>query len=350
MKNKILCLLLALSLCGCQSLPESPVGAQPEVKELTLAIPKGSNELLKEVSRELSRRAVDFAENSLTIEIVEKENIWEALEDGSADLVVCENSRLLDDAEKLGELVYPEVFVLEELSEEELQLLPEPVLEGPASMLAMLDYPYFFRDADCIIGGGNDAAVLAALNYSLPEDFGMELKRLTYGGVYHWMTNDWETLETYLLEYSPSQMINALMEQGEPLRNLWGRLPDGEVYIREVDLSSTNADLSDKTLLLSGERRKLIGIYSNPETMAELSPIEQAAVEEAIVYSGGYSRTLADDQQETIMRQLEEQNISMVEVNINEWYAAFQKLYRSGNCEVNSDLADLLWDKTERFH
>lgn len=350
MKKKILCLLMALLLCGCQSLPEVPVGVRPEVKELTLAIPKGSNELLKEVSRELSRRAVDFAENSLTIEIVEEENIWEVLEDGSADLVICENSRLLKDAEKQEDLIYPEVFVLEELSEEEQKWLPEPVLEGSASMLAMLDYPYFFRDEGCIIGGGNDASMLAALNHSLPEDFGMELKRLTYSGVYHWVTNDWSALESYLLEYSPSQLISVWREQGEPLRDPWGRLPDGKVYIREVDLSSTNMDLSDKTLLLSGERRKLIGIYSNPETIAKLSAKEQAAVEEAIVFSGGYSRTLADDQQKTIMRQLEEQNISMIEVDIDAWYEAFQKLYRSGNCEVNSDLAQLLWNKTERFH
>ena len=74
MKRAVLCVLMAL-LCGCQSLPANPIRSDDQPVELTLAIPKGSSELVREVARELSRRAEDFAENSLSVEIVEAEDI-----------------------------------------------------------------------------------------------------------------------------------------------------------------------------------------------------------------------------------------------------------------------------------
>lgn len=344
MKKQILAVLLAFLLCGCESLPAKTTDLYAtQQKELTLAIPKGSTELLKEVARELSRRAEDFAEQSLTIEVVEQENIWAVLEDGTADLVVCENSQALLNAEKLGDLIYP---FAEEKEEEEKTA---PVLEGRAAMLAMLNYPYFFRNGDCVISGGNDYEVLAALNYSLSDDFGMELKRIGYCGVSYLLTNDWESLDAYLLEKEPGQLVQELQEQGEPLNNLWGRLQDSQINLWEIDLTESNTDLSNKTLLLGGERRNLLTIYANPEQLAELSAKEQAAVEEAIVYSGGYSRTLVEDQQESIMEQLKEQDIAMVELDLDLWYETFQKRYRSGNSEINSEFAELLWDKTERL-
>lgn len=351
-KKAIISLVLSLSLCGCQgwSLPETVVKEQTEVQELTLAIPSESTEMFREVARELSRRAMDFADNSLSIEIVEAKNIWEVLREGSADLAVCENRRALQDAESLGDLNYPEVYVKEEVSEEEQVSREIPQIRGEAAMFAMLDYPFFFRDGECIIGGGNNADVLAALNHSLPEDFGMELQRLSFNGAYHWVTNNYEQLESYLLEYSISDLIQRFVAQGEPLRAPWTRLEDEGLYIREVDLTNTKTDLSEKTLLLNGGRYKIIDIFANPESLSQLTAKQQAAIEEAIVYSGGYSKTLADDHQATILRQLEEDAVTMVSIDIDEWYTAFQKLYRSGSCEINADFAELLWDKTERFH
>ncbi len=350
-KKTFISLVLALSLCGCQdvNLPEPVVREQIQVQELTLAIPKGCTEMFREVARELSRRAVDFAENTLSIEIVEAENIWLVLEEGSADLVVCENSKAMQDAEGIGALIYPEPLVQEE-ENEEVQQQEAPQLQGDAALFAMLDYPFFFRDGECITDGGSNADVLAALNHSLPDDFAMELERLSFNGVYHWVTNDYEQLENYLLEYSASDLIQRFLDQGEPLRDPWTRLEEDGLYVREVDLTNTKTDFSERTLLLSGERRKIIDIFSNPETLSQLTAKQQAAIEEAIVYSGGYSKTLTDDQQATILRQLEEEAVVMVEVDIDEWYDAFQKIYRSGDSEVNADFADLLWEKTERFH
>lgn len=351
-KKAIISLVLAVSLCGCQgwTLPEATIREQAEVQELTLAIPKGSTEMFCEIARELSRRAVDFAENSLSIEIVEAENIWQVLQEGSADLVVCENSKAMEDAEALGDLIYPRTYTATELTEEELLQLDVPQIHGDAAMFSMLDYPFFFRDGECVIGGGSNEDVLAALNYSLPDDFAMELQRLSFNGVYHWVTNDYELLESYLLEYGASDLIQRFLVQGESLRDPWTRLEEEGLYIREVDLTNTNTDLAEKTLLLSGGRWKIIDIFSNPETLSKLTAKQQAAIEEAIVYSGGYSKTLADDQQATVLRQLEESAVTMLPIDIDEWYSAFQKIYRSGDSEINADFADLLWEKTERFH
>ena len=350
-KNAIISLFMAMSLCACEGLPlsEPVIREQLEVQELTLAIPKGSTEIFREVARELSRRAVDFAENSLSVDIVEVENIWEVLQDGSVDLVVCENKKAMQDAEKLGELIYPEPHTAENTGEES-QIVEKPQILGDAAMFAMLDYPFFFHDGDCIIGGGSNEDVLSALNYSLPDYFPMELKRLSYNGAYHWMTNDYEQLEGYLFEYGVSELLQRFIDQGESLRDPWTRLEDGGLYIREVDLTNAKTDISERTLLLGGGRWKIIDIFVNPETLSKLTEKQQAAIEEAIVYSGGYSKTLSDDQQATILRQLEEGAVEMYPVDTDQWYDTFQRIYCSGESEVNADLANLLMEKTERFH
>ena len=97
MKKSLLCVLMAL-LCSCSSLPVEVAGNRAELRELILAVPKDSDELLNEVARELARRAEDFAENSLSVEIVECENIWRSMNSGQADLVVCSNEQLLSAA------------------------------------------------------------------------------------------------------------------------------------------------------------------------------------------------------------------------------------------------------------
>ncbi len=348
----ILTVLFSLQLCGCQKLPAKPVDLEQEAVELTLAIPKNSSSILREVAQELARRAEDFTGNSLTVNIVEKDNIWDAAERGSVDLLVCENSRLLKTAEKSGELIYPD---LPEPSEEttgvagETAYLPLSDIEGGAAMLAMLEYPYFFREGECVLGGANDPQFLAALNHSLPEDMAMELKRISYSGCYHWLTGDHETLELYLSDKSSRDVLRAQIT-GESLRDPFGYLGDSEVYVREVDLSDSKADLSDKTLLLSGARQKLVDIFVLPESISALNEEQQAAIEEAIVYSGGYSRTLADDQQNMILEQMADAGIDILEINIDQWYEAFQELYRSGDYELNKELVELLRDKTESYH
>lgn len=351
-KHTMISLLLALSLCGCEAitLPTPQIREQTEVQELTLAIPKGSTELFCEIARELSRRAVDFADNSLSIEIVEVEDIWEVLYEGSADLVVCENNRMTADAEDAGDLTYPQTFVKEDLSDEELLALEDSRLQGAAALFATLDYPFFFRDGECVITGGSNADVLAALNYSLPDDFVMELERLTFSGVYHWVTNDYELFEEYELEYGPEVLIAQLLDQGEPLSDPWNYVGDSDFSVREVDLTNTKADFSEKTLILSGGRLKIVDIFSNPESMEQLTAKQKAAIQEAIVYSGGYGKTLADDQQATILRQLEGEQIPMGYIDVDAWYHVFQNIYSSGKSEVNEEFADLIWDKTERFH
>ncbi len=351
-KNAFISLILSLSLCGCEAiaLPTPQIREQEEVQELVLAIPKESTELFREVARELSRRAVDFADNSLFIEIVEADNIWEVLYEGSADLVVCENSKLTAGAEAVNDLIYPETVSKEGLSEEELRHLDTPQIQGAAALFAALDYPFFFRDGECVITGGSNEDVLSALNHSLPDDFVMELDRMTVSGVYHWTTNDYELFQNYVLTYGPEALIEQLLDQGEPLNDPWNYVGDSDFSIREVDLTNTTTDFNEKTLILSGSRNKIVDIFTNPDSMERLTEKQKAAIKEAIVYSGGYGKTLTDDQQTTILRQLQEENITVENIDVDEWYHVFQNIYSSGKSEVNDEFADLLWEKTERFH
>lgn len=343
MKKTMLCFLLAL-LCGCQSLPASPIGSsQEETQTLTLAIPEDSNELLREVARELSRRTEDFSAYSLTVEIVEEENIWEVMEEGSADLVLCGNRRALSDAVEVGQLELPAQ------PEEEGQL---PILSysGHAAMFAMLEYPYFFREGDCVIRGGNDPDVLDALNYSLPGNFPMELRRLSYSSCYHWVTNDILALEEYQQENTPLDILRGQLEKGISLLEPWGYLGDSEIYVREVNPVEDLADFSGDTLLLSAGRWNLLNFFSNRESIRQLSTKQQAAIEEAIIYSGGYAKGLADDEMEYALRKLKSDGVPMEEIDIDDWYSAFQRLYHSGAYGVSEELTDLLSEKVERYH
>ncbi len=342
----LLSFLLSIQLCGCSNLAVDTTKMQEESVELTLAIPKGSSSILMEVAQELARRTEDFADNSITVNIEEKSNIWDVAEKGEADLLICENSMLLASAEDAGELRY---FVKSEQENDAIEYQTINHIGGSAAMMAMLEYPYFFRDSECVLGGGNDAEILAALNHSFSKDMKMELKRISYCGFYHWLTGDGKALGEYTFDKTESEILNAQLAIMS-IRDPFGYLGESQQYVREIDLTENKTDLTDKTLLLSSARYRLLDIFILPKSMEKLSENQKAAIEEAIVYSGGYSRTLADDQQKMILEQLKAVGVNIVNVAVDPWYDAFQSLYLSGNYEVNSELVDLLADKTQCYH
>lgn len=348
MKKKISALLLSVLLCGCQNigLPANPVNGKKDGAELKLVIPVGSGDICYEVAQELARRATDFSGNHLEVTITLSENIWAVIESGEADLVVCENSRLTADAQKKNALSYPQP---QALSEEAEQVLPGQ-LTGEAAMFAMLEYPYFFRDQDCVLGGGNDGDFLAALNHSLPEWYSLELKRLSYCGEYHWLSNDGDGVETHRMKYGVDDILLEQLAAGKSIREPLSYLDDGGLYLYEADVTDEDLELQGNAVLLSGGRQMLLDIFVKPETLETLDESQQAAVEEAIVYSGGYSRTLADERMEQALKRLESNGVAIKEVDVDEWYNGYQNLYLSGNDEVNVELTKLLEEKTERFH
>ncbi len=348
----LLSLLLSLQLCGCGNLTVDTTKTEEESVELTLAVPKGSSSILMEVAQELARRAEDFADNSITVNIEEKVNIWDTAAKGEVDLLICENITMLASAEDAGKLIYPLKAEQENKDGDEVEAAYRQIenVNGSAAMLAMLEYPYFFRDSECVLGGGNDAEILAALNHSFSKDMKMELKRISYCGFYHWLTGDGEGLWEYILDKTEEDILNTQLSIGMSIRDPFGYLGESQQYVREIDLTENKTDLSDKTLLLSGARYRLLDIFILPESMEKLSENQKAAIEEAVVYSGGYSRTLADDQQNMILEQLKAVGVNIVNVDVDSWYDAFQNLYLSGNYEVNSELVDLLADKTQYYH
>lgn len=341
----LLCSLLLSLFCGCQPL-QVPVLGRQEPVELVLALPQNSEELIQECARELARRAEDFAQTSLTVRIVEEPNIWEALEQGEVDLILCSNEALVGSARRAGQLVEP----LPPATGEEESPSPEPeTLRGAAASFAMLDYPYFFPDVEGAIIGANQEDVLAALNHSLPEGFPMELRRISVLGQFHWSASPPEVAWDYFMELAPGEILQKQLDQGESLREPWGALNEGELFMRELDLSSGKSDLSDRLLILSGSRLKLLDIFVSPKALEKLNPRQQAAVEEAIVYSGGYGCTLGRDQEESLLEQLGSQGVQMLEPDREEWYETFQRYYRSGQSPVDSRLSDLLHRVVDRF-
>ena len=94
----------------------------------------------------------------------------------------------------------------------------------------------------------------------------------------------------------------------------------------------------------------ILDIFVNPQSMKKLTEAQRAAVEEAVVYSGGYSRTLADSRQEEALEELKRQGMLIREGDVGLWHEAFQEQYRSETSPLKVELVNLLDEKTKRFH
>ena len=347
MKKLFLCFLCTL-LCGCGSFSGNALlNNRNSSENLTLAVSANSSDLIRQIARELVLRAEDLTNNSLAVEIVEVENVWELIQNGGADLLICENSLAVSDANSLQKIQYPVSYI--EDSENKYRSIPVyEQLQGDAAMFAMMEYPFFFKNSDAVVKGANNPDFLSALNYSLPQDYSMRLQRITYGGCYHWVTEPNSPFFDFFSEKDEFSLISDL-SVGYSARDFWRSEKAADFSFFDLDLTKPTIDLNGKVLLLSSQKMKLIDIFSNSKSISELSPAQQAAIQEAIVYCGGYSKILAENEQDAAFTQFEEEFAQIQKLNSKRLYEAFFKFYLSQNRELNPELIQLLYDKIKYF-
>ena len=116
-----------------------------------------------------------------------------------------------------------------------------------------------------------------------------------------------------------------------------------------MDLTKPTVALNGKVLLLSSQKMKLIDIFSNSKSISALSPAQQAAIQEAIVYCGGYSKILAENEQDAAFTQFEEEFTQIQKLNSKRLYEVFLNFYLYQNRELNPELIQLLYDKIKYF-
>ncbi len=311
-----------LALTGCQSFPAVPLVPINAPVHLVLAVPQEQPDLLNEVSRELARRTENFAQNSMSVEILPVKDIWDVIAKGEADLVLCENDRLAPHCSQLQEL----------------------------------EYPYYFKNSGYLISAANDGDVLDLLNYHLKKETPMKLRRIAYSGTMNFVTNDidtvrdWRSNGTNLIGAMRDVVISDEMqslwnvffrERKEPLDSIW----KGKTQIAEVDLTRDIGEIQDEVIIMSAHRAKMVDIFVHEERLSYLDQKQKAALDEAIIYAAGYCKTLADDARKKVEEQIQQQKIEVVSLDQSWWYDYVQSTYLSKSNELDKDLLRLIRKK-----
>ena len=329
MKGKVLALVMAAAMCftGCGNLYQNTVLVPEKAVELVLAIPEDGPQSLVEVARELARRAEDFAGSTIAVELRPVEDIWQTIIHGEADLAISENSRIAEYSPRLRQL----------------------------------ESPYCFMGSQNLVSAANAPEVLDALNYSLEPYTPMTLRRIASSGRMDIIIKDSEKLRLWREEKEPFRLA---VEQGtgddEALSEQWNiqliESPDPLDALEregadaaEIELARDIGALDGEMIIFSGHRINMVDIFCREDTLHQMKPEQQAAVEEAIVYAAGYCRTLSEDAYKKVQQQVDEQNIAIAEPDIRWLYEQFQLYYLHPEQGPDKKLMKLLKQHGDRF-
>ena len=211
--------------------------------------------------------------------------------------------------------------------------------------------PFFFQDADYLFSGLNSERTRRQLNRLLEEEYPMEIQMSVVYGYEDLAADATVDLTDFRKRYplavtrsffsqEQQQEIGALEIEGEePLQMLL----DKEVEIAPVELSELvqTVQSQDSALVLLESSHQLKPAYLMMQTglYEQLTPKQQAAVEQAVVMACGYCRTVADQNRQENLEQLRQLGVQIEPVNREKYLALLADIYQydAGNMLYRPD-------------
>ena len=211
--------------------------------------------------------------------------------------------------------------------------------------------PFFFQDVDYLFSGLNSERTRGQLNRLLEEEYPMEIQMSVVYGYEDLAADATVDLTDFRKRYplavtrsffsqEQQQEIGALEIEGEePLQMLL----DKEVEIAPVELSELvqTVQSQDSALVLLESSHQLKPAYLMMQTglYGQLTPKQQAAVEQAVVMACGYCRTVADQNRQENLEQLRQLGVQIEPVNREKYLALLADIYQydAGNMLYRPD-------------
>jgi len=224
-------------------------------------------------------------------------------------------------------------------------------LSKTIEQLETFTLPFFFQDADYLFSGLNSERTRGQLNRLLEEEYPMEIQMSVVYGYEDLAADATVDLTDFRKRYplavtrsffsqEQQQEIGALEIEGEePLQMLL----DKEVEIAPVELSELvqTVQSQDSALVLLESSHQLKPAYLMMQTglYEQLTPKQQAAVEQAVVMACGYCRTVADQNRQENLEQLRQLGVQIEPVNREKYLALLADIYQydAGNMLYRPD-------------
>ena len=297
--------VIFLLLSGCtQQAVQKEQEEQPRTMSMVIASDAPTS--IQLAAQEFANRLAYYSDGELEISLNTSDRLDSALTADDTQFALVENERLSKAVEPL------ETFAL----------------------------PFFFQDADYLFSGLNSERTREQLNRLLAEQYPMEIKMSVVYGYEDLAADGSVDLTDFRKRYplavtrsffsqEQQQEIGALEIEGEnPLQMLL----DKEVEIAPVELEELvqAAQSQDYPLVLLESRHQLKPAYLMMQTglYEQLTPKQQSAVEQAVVMACGYCRTVADQNRQENLEQLQQLGVRTEPVNREKYLALLADIYQ----------------------
>ena len=305
-----------LILSGCTQ-QEAQKEQEEQPRTMSMVIASDAPTSIQLAAQEFANRLAYYSDGELEISLSASDQLDAVLTADDTQFAFVENERLSKTIEQL------ETFTL----------------------------PFFFQDADYLFSGLNSERTRRQLNRLLEEEYPMEIQVSVVYGYEDLAADATVDLTDFRKRYplavtrsffsqEQQQEIGALEIEGEePLQMLL----DKEVEIAPVELSELvqTVQSQDSALVLLESSHQLKPAYLMMQTglYEQLTPKQQAAVEQAVVMACGYCRTVADQNRQENLEQLRQLGVQIEPVNREKYLALLADIYQydAGNMLYRPD-------------
>lgn len=297
-----------LLFSGCTQ-TDSRQPRQPQLTEMTILISSDAPECIRMAAQEFINRVAYYSDGELQINLSESQQMESILESEGAEFAFVENT-----------------------------LLTEAIPE-----LQTLELPFYFKNEDYQFSALNAQRTRVRLDELIGGAYSMRMQMATVCGYEDLAADASVDLTDFRKRYPlavsrsffPDQLqeeIGALeIEADDPLRLLM----DGGAEIAQADLERVlevvqKGQKQPEELVVFASAHKLETVYLliGQDVMETLNEQQQAAVEQAAVMACGYCRTLAEQQREEQLSQLQRIGVQVYGVNLEKYFALLGDIYQ----------------------